>query len=150
MSETLEYALLSIDALSLLLPQRQIELLEPALEVRYEEEPFGWIEVSGKEPSPVYCFSQQLALLHPAPAHRRICVLLDAPKGPFGILCDQVMLMGSLSSVPLPPAMRVPDTPILGLAHQEQQVFCISSAQALWNYAERLLLQDQGIQATSP
>ena len=149
MSGSTEYALLSLDALFLLLPQRQIELLEPALEVRYGEEGIGWIEESEGGSLPVYCFSQQLALLYSPPVQRRICVLLDAPKGRFGLLCDQVRLMGSLPAVPLPPAMRLPDTPILGLAHREQQVFCVSSAQALWDYVERLVMQDHGTRGIS-
>ena len=148
MSKAVEYARLAIDGLSLLLPQHQIALLEPALDV-YTGEKFGWIEVEG-EPLPVYCFSQQLSLLHPHPAQRRICALLNGSEGLFGVLCDELDLMGSLNSVPLPPAMRLPDTPILGLAHREQQVFCISSAQALWDYIEDVLLQSQNVQATSP
>lgn len=149
MSESVEYARLAIDELSLLLPQRQIELLEPVLEVRYAEEGFGWIEMEG-EPLPVYCLSQQLALLHPPPPQRQICALLDRPGGLFGLLCDELDLMGSLHSVPLPPAMHLPGTPISGLARYKQRVFCITSAQALGDYVERLLLQGYGVRGISP
>ncbi len=129
-------ALLKISGLRLLLPQKEIRALETADSVEKTDalpHSVGWLQHS-QQRWPVYCLSQNLTLLDAVPAERRACVLLGAGTGFAGILCDDVSISQSSQSQPLelPPAMRLPQTPVLGLiASGDEGIVCITSAEQL-------------------
>ncbi len=134
-------ALLTISGLRLALPQRQIRAIEAASVVDARDaEPFsaGWLR-HAQQRWPVYCLSQELSLLAAVPAERRTCVMLGTDDGYMGILCDEVSIEQSLDQPhELPPAMHLPDTPILGLiALDEERIACVTSAECLAAHVAR-------------
>lgn len=136
-------AILKISGLRLLLPQKEIRALGAAddVEVRDAESPgVGWLQ-HAQQRWPVYCLSQELSLLAAIPAERRACVLLDTGAGYAGVLCDDVTIGQQTlgQQYELPPAMRLPDMPILGLmTTDEQGIVCITSAERLTAHLSRL------------
>jgi len=127
------YALLVMDGLQLLVPQNQVQALEPGFDVQHPDAGgVGWITVAGAR-SPVYCLSQDLTPLPEAPASRKICVLLESGAGLFGVLCDQVTMFERTEREirPLPPCMGAAGTPIQGLMLHGEQVLCVSTADDL-------------------
>ena len=136
-------AILTISGLRLLLPQKEIRALEAAddVELRDAELPsVGWLR-HAQQRWPVYCLSQELSLLAAIPAERRACVLLDTGAGYAGVLCDDVTIGQQTQGqqYELPPAMRLPDMPVLGLmAMEEPGIVCITSAERLAAHLARL------------
>jgi len=138
-------AVLNISGLRLALPQGEIRALESAPGIDTDEtKPFsvGWVNFK-QERWPVYCLSQDLSLLVIVPKERRSCIVLDTGAGYIGILCDSLGLGEQI--VPeqhqeLPPPMRSPETPILGLiALNEEEVACVSNAERLVEHVTRLV-----------
>lgn len=135
MKPELHYAVLSIDAFEIAIPQSDVRLLESASRMRQADAGdgvAGWIETeSGRWP--VYCFDESWAPLHPVPAGRKICVLLNCPDGCYGILSDDVRpLPGAVVGCHrLPPAMRLPNSPLQGLLIRAQTGIALSSGIAL-------------------
>jgi hypothetical protein len=138
-------AVLNISGLQLALRQSEIRGLESAPGIDTDEtKPFsvGWVAFGG-ERWPVYCLSQELSLLVVVPRERRSCVVMDTGAGYIGILCDSLNL--GVQFLPeqhqeLPPAMRLPDTPILGLiALEDKNVACTSSAERLVEHVTRMV-----------
>lgn len=125
------YIDLEIDRLRLLLPQRDVHILEPAADIRpvgeYTDH-FGTIEVDG-DPYPVYCLSSGLQLMTEPPMHWRICVLLQHPHQVFGLVCASVRFhhRTSLIEHTLPFCMRLGKSPITALALCGDEVMSISS-----------------------
>ncbi len=136
-------AILTISGLRLLLPQKEIRALEAAddVDVRDAEPPsIGWLQ-HAQQRWPVYCLSQDLLLMAEVPVERRACVLLGAGTGYVGILCDDVAIGQQTQGQrhELPPAMRLPNMPVLGLmATGEQGIVCITSAECLTAHLGRL------------
>jgi hypothetical protein len=124
------HVVLQMGLLSLLIPQHQVLLLEPAFDVQHrQEEKRDWLTVAGVR-SPVYCLSEKLQPLPEVPADRHICVLLDSGDEKFGLVCNQVFLFepGDLDIRPLPACMYMPNTPLRGLVLHEAKVLCVASA----------------------
>lgn len=136
-------ALLEISGLGIVLPQREIIATEPASAVDSSDaQPFsvGWVHHAGQR-WPVYCLAPELSLLIVIPPERSACVVLASSGGFLGIVCDQVTALdaGAILRQALPPAMRLPDTPVLGLvALGEDRVACASNAQNLAAHISRL------------
>ncbi len=138
-------AVLNISGLQLALRQSEIRALESAPHLDTDEtKPFsvGWVEFKG-ERWPVYCLSQELALLVVVPRERRSCVVLDTGAGYIGLLCDSInpgVQFQPEQLQELPRAMRLPDTPILGLiAVDEENTACVSSAERLIEHVTRMV-----------
>ncbi len=136
-------ALLSISDLRLALPQHEICALESAADIETEEtKPLsvGWIHFK-QERWPVYCLSPELSLLVIVPKARRSCAVLNTGAGYIGVLCDEVTfgIQPTLEQQqPLPPAMRMSDSPIVGLvALDEDQVACATNTEHLVDYLTR-------------
>ncbi len=136
-------ALLRISDLRLALPQHEICALESAGDIDTEEtKPLsvGWIHFK-QERWPVYCLSPELTLLVIVPKARRSCAVLDTGAGYIGLLCDEVIfgIQPTLEQQqPLPPAMHMPDSPIMGLvALDEDEVACTTNAEHLVDHLTR-------------
>lgn len=136
-------ALLSISDLRLALPEREICALEAAADIDADEtKPLsvGWVHYK-QERWPVYCLSPELSLLVIVPKARRSCAVLDTGAGYLGILCDEATfgIRPTLEQQqPLPPAMRTPDSPIMGLiALEEAGVACATNTKRLVEYMNR-------------
>jgi hypothetical protein len=116
MKPELHYAVLSIDAIEIAIPQSDVRVLESTSRMVPTDGSggvAGWISTeTGRWP--VYCFDETWAPVHPVPAGRKICVLLNCPDGCYGILSDDVRALAGAAVVrhPLPPAMRVQDSPL--------------------------------------
>ena len=137
-------ALLKIDGLNLLLPQGEIRALELATDVDATAPALhsaGWIVHTGKR-WPVYCLSDELALMALVPAERRVCAMLSLGAGYIGILCDDMIILKDLVAQrhELPLSMKLPGTPILHVIDYEQGIACVSNASQLTDYIEQLVL----------
>ena len=137
--EVRPYSVLRLDFLVLLVPQHDVRTLEPAADVDMAEPPqngVGWIHL-GNQRYPVFCFSEQLKRLDEVPATRRICAVLAAGEGAFGLLCSDVSLLRlpDVRLSPMPEAMILPGRPIQGLVLHEDRVMCLSSAARLIAHA---------------
>jgi len=137
-------ALLEISGLHLILPQKEIRALEAASDIDTDDaQPFsvGWIQYL-QQRWPVYCLSSELSLLVMAPPERRACVLLDAGTGYVGILCDEVSIARQAQAQrhELPSVMRLPETPVLGLAVLDGgEIACITGGKQMAAHVARLV-----------
>lgn len=138
-----EAALMLISSLRLMLPQSEVRGLETAAAIDTDEtKPFsvGWVRIND-ERWPVYCLSPELTLLLVVPKERRSCMVLNTGAGYIGILCDEFTVGEDIpleQRRDLPPAMRIADTPILGLAAlADGEVACITSAERLVEHVTR-------------
>lgn len=125
-------AALSIDDLRLLLPHHEVHTLEPVADLQTKQKKdhvVGWI-MAGTVRIPIYCLSRDLIVLDTIPNVRRIAVVMITDEGSIGILCDDLKIIPrkQLAEQPLPYCMHAPDTPLTGLASQENTVYCLSSA----------------------
>lgn len=137
-------ALLKINGLNLLLPQSEIRTLESATDVDVIAPALhsaGWVSYTQKR-WPVYCLSEELALMAVVPSERRACAMLAMGAGYIGILCDDMIILKNFAAqrYELPLAMRLHDTPILHLVAYEQGIACASNASKLTAYIEQLVL----------
>ena len=138
-------ALLKISGLRLVLPQNEIIALEARTAVdAHDAGPLsvGWLQ-HAQQRWPVYCLSADLSLLTAVPVERRACVLLGTEDGCVGVLCDDVSIEQSLNQrQKLPPAMRVLDTPVLGLIElDEDRLACVTSTKCLVAHVIRLVAE---------
>ena len=137
-------ALLKINGLNLLLPQGEIRTLESATDIDVIAPALhsaGWVSYAQKR-WPVYCLSDELALMAHVPAERRACAMLAMGAGYIGILCDDMIILKDFAAqrFELPVAMKLPDTPIMHLVAYEQGIACISNAKKMTAYIEQLVL----------
>ncbi len=138
-----EMALLKIAEVHLALPQREICAVEAAADIDTDEtKPLsvGWVHFS-HERWPVYCLSPELSPLVIVPKARRSCAILNSGAGYIGVLCDEVTFSVQAAlerQQPLPPAMRAPGTPILGLvALEDDNMACATDTERLIDYLNR-------------
>lgn len=135
MKPELQYAVLSIDTFEIAIPQSDVRMLESASRMMPADAAdgvAGWINTeTGRWP--VYCFDGSWARAHPVPAGRKICVLLNCPDGCYGILSDDVRPLagGAVGCHLLPPAMRLPNSPLQGLLIRAETGIALSSGVAL-------------------
>ncbi len=136
-------AILKIARLCLAVPQDDIVAIEARAHVDMSQpsaRSVGWITYA-RQRWPVYCLSDELALLFQIPAGRRNCVLLAQRTGYLGILCDQTSLaaedLGRVHA--LPDAMRLPGTPIQGVMAMGDGTACASTARLLTAHVERMV-----------
>ena len=117
------------------LTQRAVRSLEATADVDFSARSagaLGAIDVGGSRWR-VYALDEELAPLHTAPRDRRICALLAAEHGLFGLLCDdaQVLPRRALVTYPLPPAMRRVASPVEGVLNLDPGVALLSSSRGL-------------------
>lgn len=127
------FTVLDLERLSLLIPQHQIQALEPAFDVQSAGGTgVGWISMGGTR-LPVYCLSNDLQTTRAVPADYPICVLLNANGNRFGLLCKQVQMLeeSEVDISPLPECMRTAENPLWGLLRQGEKVVCATSADDL-------------------
>lgn len=137
-------ALLKINGLNLLLPQGEIRTLESATDVDVIAPALhsaGWVLYAQKR-WPVYCLSDELALMPLVPPERRACAMLAMGAGYIGIMCDDMLILKDFAAqrFELPVAMKLPDTPIMHLVAYEQGIACVSNAKRLTAYIGQLVL----------
>ena len=137
-------ALLKIGGLNLLLPQGEIRTLESFTDVDTIAPALhsvGWVSYIQKR-WPVYCLSEDMALLNVVPAERRACAMMTMGAGYIGILCDDMVVLKEFTSTrfDLPVAMLLADTPIIHLVAYGQGVACVSNAKRLTAYVGQLVL----------
>lgn len=130
--ETPHFALLSIDGLSLLLPQQDIHTVEPVLDLEPATNGgvhVGWIS-RDQERWPVHCLSADLELMRELPIERRVCVILDHDGLGFGLACEQMtsLQQAHLSFFAVPECMRMPGSPLRALARHSERVLCVTTA----------------------
>lgn len=136
-------ALLKINGLNLMLPQADIRTLESASDVDISSPALGsvgWISYQQKR-WPVYCLSDELALMQSVPSERHACVVLAIGAGYAGLLCDDIVVLKEFSGrrLDVPVAMRFSDTPVISLATYDQGVACVSNADRLTAFIKRLV-----------
>lgn len=132
------YALLRLDDLRLLVPQHEIRLLEPSVDVTLSDPPaggVGWIAFR-QQRVPVFCLSAAHQWQAEAEQGRAICALLDADGRFFGLLCTEVSLIGAREAAfhEIPRAMTAPHAPFHRLALHGEDLACVSSAAQVFAY----------------
>ncbi|MEE9302814.1 MAG: hypothetical protein V3U84_03420 [Thiotrichaceae bacterium] len=136
LNNSLGYAMLLMDGLKLLIPQKQIIALEMTNDIELsqtnDDSVVGYLQFKNMS-WPIFCFNSELSLLSAASLSRRFCVLLQSDSASFGILSEQALLLnsGQIDPQQLPEAMLTATTPISGLAVHMDEVICISSAKQL-------------------
>ena len=138
LQQSAQVVVLKIGGLRLMLPQGDVRTLESAGDVTPIDPPengVGWIEYKGQR-WPVFCPSDELALLVSVPVTRRACVLLAVESGYVGILCDDASILAHLSAErhEVPSAMRLPGSPICALVMLEDGLACFSNAGLLTSF----------------
>lgn len=134
-----EYVMLRWGALRLLLPQEEIATLEPEQDADMRSDHSG--AVGAFQSLPVYALSEGLDGFVRQRAGRPICALFAVPgSDDFGLLCSEAALVAAagLDIKPLPAAMHEPDSPLLGLALDQNGLLCLSSAAVLRRLVARL------------
>ena len=139
-------AMLKMDGLNLLLPQRDIRTLESASDMDRSAPALnspGWVPFQHKR-WPAYCLSENLELMDEMPPDRRACVMFSYGGGFTGILCNDVIVLKDFDapSFELPAAMRLPDTPITGLIEYAEGIACVSNAARLTSYVGMLVANE--------
>lgn len=126
------FALLRLEQTRLLIPQREIRVLDLVLDVTRENPPpggIGWIGFRQQQ-CPVYSPSSRLGWLSDVPTDRTICALMEGDEGVFGLLCTDIAMVKSneLAFHAIPAAMATPHSPINQLALYEGHLACLTTA----------------------
>ncbi|MBK7540719.1 MAG: chemotaxis protein CheW [Candidatus Competibacteraceae bacterium] len=127
-------SLVTVDGHHWLLPQAEIRLLGPLLDIDQELTTPCSIGAVGFEGEwwPVYCLSGELRPLAQLTANRRICLLLSNGSDNFGLVCDQVEpLRAIVRFAPLPACMMPPDSPIQAITLLEGKIACVTTTEHL-------------------
>ena len=129
------YAMLLMDELKLLIPQKQILALEMSKDMDISEASdsvVGHLPFNNKS-WPIFCFNNKLTPQTSASLNHQFCVLVQTDSASFGILSEQALLLNSeeIRLQLLPEAMLTVDTPISALAVYTGEVICISSTEHL-------------------
>jgi hypothetical protein len=137
-------ALLKINSLNLLLPQGDIRTLESSTDIDLVAPALhsvGWVNYQQKR-WPVYCLTEELALMDIIPPERRACAMLNMGAGYIGIMCDDMVVLKNFSAqrYELPVAMKTPDTPVLYLFGYEQGIASVCNSSKLTAYIGQLVL----------
>jgi hypothetical protein len=127
--------LLQIGRTRVALSQGAVRSLESAADVDPHEArlpALGSIAAIGAD-LPVFALDEELAPLDTLPRNRRICAILQADHGIFGLLCDeaQVLPREGRSVHSLPQAMRRANSPIQGVITLEDDVALLATAGGL-------------------
>jgi hypothetical protein len=130
------FAHLVLEGIQLLIPQGDVQALEPAADLRPPAAghagSVGRFELEGRT-WPAYALSMDLLPLPERPESYRVAVLLRHGPQVYGVLCRQVALLerGRIALHPVPACMNRPASPLLALALCGEEVLCVSSARAL-------------------
>lgn len=141
------WVLLAFDGGELTVPQAQVRVLEPALDVRPSEDEMdgqaGWLSVRG-ERCPVFCLTRQLTPLQSPTPDRRLCAVLRFGSVSFGLLCARVERVEAdeLRTFALPRVMQAPYAAAEGLAVYRGRVIVQCSAQSLLRFVGHVNAQD--------
>ena len=134
------YAALTLGKLYVLLPRTELRTIEATTDVMTASPPqggVGWIEVN-RDRLPVYCTGADLVPMSAIPVERRICVVLKSDIASFGMLCDEVVLAtANIAMKDMPVAMRLPGTPIIGLAQYADTIACVCTAERLSEFLRK-------------
>jgi hypothetical protein len=129
------WTLMTIGALRLGVPQRDVRTLEPVLDLRVQPGnlDIGHMDLEGLA-APVFCLSAALAPCAVLAAAHRVCVMLSAHGRAFGLTCERVVNApaAEVRRTALPRAMAAEGSPIHSLAVHENGVACLTSAAALY------------------
>jgi hypothetical protein len=122
-------ASLCVGRLTLAVPLRDLQSLEPVLDVDRQRRgggSAGSIELrTGR--CPVYCIDDGMTVLEDTRPEHRICAILSGGEmGSFGLICSTVEAVGGdrLASFGVPACMHTRDSPIDGLTLHGQRVLC--------------------------
>lgn len=133
MNESDYLAELTMDGQALLLPQTEVRLLESVLDL-HSDPARGevWLQSEGQH-IPVWSLDRELRPLPNLPTGRRFCALLGPEQQPFGLTLGGFRLVprSGCRLLPLPPALRGADSPLLGLVILDDRILPVSDAARL-------------------
>lgn len=143
MNSSEQFAELSIDGQSLLLPHTQVRLVESVLDLHSDpaRPPGQWINSTLGE-LPVWHLDRHLKPLEEPPTGRRFCVLLAAGSVLYGLSARSFQLRPRKNSrrLPLPAMLRLADTPLSALVVLDERILALADASLL---AHRLGIVEQ-------
>lgn len=128
-------AVLTLDGRRLLLPQRQVQSLEPLLDLVRDSgiaNAVGMIAFAGYW-WPVYCLSGNLDVLSDIPPTRRVVTLLSDGEHLLALLCDQVEALDEEQPrlYPLPACMAGAVPALQALTLQQGELGCVTDTARL-------------------
>jgi hypothetical protein len=146
------YAVLLIDGCRLLIPQKEIAILELISDMQREvsinkkQNSVGYLPFQG-ESWPVFCLTGQLTISEEIPKTRQVCALLnDNNNNYLALLCDSIQNIERqhLLVQTIPACMRQVDMLISALAIYKEELLYITTISQLseflenyrpWNYS---------------
>lgn len=133
------WALLTMDGVTLALPQRSIATIELTAALQPAEDGGNEIGRFAHETErwPVYCLDRHFALKPAREETTRVCVLFRAGGRTLGLAGAQVSLLAAdadLTVPPLPTCLTQPGSPVVGLALHRDRIVAVTHAQALAEY----------------
>lgn len=137
----LHFVRLTLGGLELALPQAEVRSVEPVGELAGEAAHgcVGQIRLAGEIWS-IFSFNDELALNAQVGDEARACVLLNAGRFFFGIVCRAVSTFDAAMSdkVPVPACMRRTDSVVEDLLVFDDGIVCVTSSARLVRYLRRL------------
>lgn len=130
--DELSFGLLRVGRTKLLVPRRDIRVLELTVDMERDTPPargVGWIAF-GQQRCPVYCPSMGLEWQTEVPGDRMVCAVIGTGEQVFGLLCSEAALLKSQDVVlhDVPAAMAAPGSPFHQLAIHAGTLACVTSA----------------------
>ncbi|MCP4431415.1 MAG: hypothetical protein GY806_10585 [Gammaproteobacteria bacterium] len=127
-------ALISIDGLLLVIPQHEIETLEPVEDINREnmaEMSVGWITVEMSN-LPVFNLDESFNLTLKT-GNRRIVAVLKNDSGSFALMADELQIVeaAQFDFDSLPKVISTEFSPVLQVALFDEQLICASNAKTI-------------------
>jgi len=140
------YVLLVFDGRYIFVPQHEVQSIEIIADVELmqapEEKSVGWFFEHGLE-SPVFCLSNELALLTTLPKQREYLIILKDEL--IGITGDEVENINieheNIHLQDLPIVMKTVESPLSKLLIFNDKVGCVCNGSALVKYIKYLTIE---------
>ena len=133
------FALLSFDSYPLLLPQRDIALLELSADLDHlavpEQYNVASLNFQGQS-WPTYCLTSDFSLRKSIPSSRYICAVLNDNENYLGLLCDTIdtLAAAEFHLHPIPFCMQQNNMLASALAVRDEEMLVLTTAARLHQF----------------
>lgn len=123
--------------IALLFPREELSSVESVLDIVSESAAppvSGWLQAR-EQHWPTYSLDRQLQPQTELPRERRICALFT--QAGFALTCTSVVSLETpLTAEPLPGCLRLPHSPLLGLARWNSRIALVTSSARIAAYLQ--------------